>query len=76
MIRIIIADDHAIVREGLKQIVSETSDIVVAGEAADGQQLLDLVRNGCWSVVILDIAMPGRGGIDALKQIKLESELV
>ena len=72
MIRILVADDHAVVREGLKQIVSETKDMVVAGEAATGQQVLELVRAKDWDVVLLDIAMPGRGGIDALKQLKLE----
>ena len=72
MIKILIADDHAIVREGLKQIVSETSDMVVAGEATDGQQVLELARKNDFGVVLLDIAMPGRGGIDALKELKGE----
>lgn len=72
MIKILIADDHAIVREGLKQIVSETTDIAVNGEAVNGQQVLELVKTGDWDVILLDIAMPGRGGIDTLKQLKLE----
>ena len=72
MIRILIADDHAIVREGLKQIVAETSDIRVAGEASNGQQVIDLVRRGHWDLVLLDLSMPGRGGIDALRQLKRE----
>ncbi len=72
MIRILIADDHAVVREGLKQIVAETSDMVVAAEAASGQQALDLSLNNDWDVVLLDIGMPGRGGIDVLKQLKSE----
>ena len=72
MIKILIADDHAIVREGLKQIVSETTDIAVKGEAINGQQVIELVRTNDWDVVLLDIAMPGRGGIDTLKQLKLE----
>ena len=67
MIRILIADDHAIVREGLKQIVAETSDMLVAGEATSGQQVLDLIREGVWHVILLDIAMPGRGGMETLK---------
>jgi DNA-binding NarL/FixJ family response regulator len=71
-IRILIADDHAIVREGLKQIVAETSDMVVSGEAAEGQQVLELIRQGEWDVVLLDIAMPGRGGIDTLRCLKQE----
>jgi two-component system, NarL family, invasion response regulator UvrY len=72
MIKILIADDHAIVREGLKQIVSETTDIDVKGEAINGQQVLELIKINEWDVVLLDIAMPGRGGIDTLKQLKLE----
>ena len=72
MIKILIADDHAIVREGLKQIVSETSDIGVYGEATNGQQVIELVKKNHYDVVVLDIAMPGRGGIETLKQLKLE----
>jgi DNA-binding NarL/FixJ family response regulator len=70
MIRILIADDHAIVREGLKQIVSDTPDIVVAGEAANHQQALELALKEDWDVVLLDIAMPGRGGIETLKDLR------
>ena len=70
MIKILIADDHVIVREGLKQIVAETSDMVVAGEAADSRQTLDLALQQDWDVVLLDISMPGRGGIDTLKELK------
>ena len=72
MIKILITDDHAIVREGLKQILSETSDMVVSGEAANGQQCLDLVRKNDLDLVLLDIAMPGRGGMDILKELKNE----
>lgn len=72
MIRILIADDHAIVREGLKQIIADIPDMVVAGEAADGQAVLDLVSKDDWDVVLLDIGMPGRGGVDILKQLKYE----
>ncbi len=72
MIRILIADDHAIVREGLKQIVADTPDMVVSGEAADGQAVFDLVNKDDWDVVLLDIGMPGRGGVDILKQLKDE----
>jgi len=70
VIKILIADDHVIVREGLKQIVAETSDMVVAGEAADSRQTLDLALQQDWDVVLLDISMPGRGGIDTLKELK------
>ncbi|MDC4227492.1 MAG: response regulator transcription factor [Candidatus Manganitrophus sp.] len=72
MIKIFIADDHAIVRRGLKQILTETSDMVVAGEAHNGQELLEKMRSDQWDVVVLDISMPGRGGLDILKQLKSE----
>lgn len=72
MIKILIADDHAIVRRGLRQILAETHDMIVAGEAHDGQELIDKVRAERWDVVILDISMPGRGGLDILKQLKSE----
>lgn len=72
MIKILIADDHAIVRRGLRQILAETHDMVVAGEAYDGQDLLHKVMAEHWDVVILDISMPGRGGLDTLKQLKSE----
>ena len=70
MIKILIADDHAIVREGLKQIVAETTDIVVADEATSGHEVLKKVWDTEYDVVILDISMPGRGGVDILKQLK------
>ncbi len=72
MIKILIADDHAIVRRGLKQILTETSDMIVAGEAHNGQELLEKTRSDKWDVVVLDISMPGRGGLDILKQLKSE----
>ena len=67
-----VADDHAIVREGLKQILAETPDIVVGGEAGNAQEVLEQVRKDEWDLVLLDIAMPGRGGLDILKQLKGE----
>ena len=70
MIKVFIVDDNAIVREALKDIIAETSDMVTVGEAANGQHLLDQVHNGDWDVVILDIAMPGRGGLDTLEELK------
>ncbi len=72
MIRTIIADDHAIVRSGLKQILSDCPDMVVAGEAKDGQELLDQVKNDVFDVILLDISMPGRNGLEILKQLKVE----
>lgn len=72
MIKILIADDHAIVRQGLKQIVAEEPDLIVAGEAQTAQQALDRVRQDDWDIVILDISLPGRSGLEALKEIKQE----
>ena len=72
MIKIMIADDHAIVREGLKQIVADTTYLVVTGEAKNEQETLKLVRKGDYDIILLDIAMPGRGGLDVLKQLKQE----
>jgi two-component system invasion response regulator UvrY len=72
MIRILIADDHAIVRKGLKQIISETQDMVVADEAGDGQEVLNKVRKNGFDMVLLDISMPGRTGLDILRELKAE----
>jgi two-component system, NarL family, invasion response regulator UvrY len=63
-------DDHDIVREGLKQIVFETGDIVVGGEARTGTEAIELVRTGQWDVVILDLNLPDRPGIEVLAQIR------
>ena len=71
-IKILIADDHAIVREGLKQIVAEEKDILVAGEAENAEQLMDHLVKEKWSLVILDINMPGKSGLEALKDIRLQ----
>lgn len=71
MIKILIADDHAIVREGLKQIVAEESDMVVLGEAEDSFSLIALLPKQDWSVVVLDINMPGKNGLDILKDLKI-----
>jgi len=70
MIRIIIADDHAIVRAGLKQFLAAEKDMVVTGEAADGMETLACVRKAECDVVLLDISMPGKNGIDTLRQLK------
>jgi DNA-binding NarL/FixJ family response regulator len=72
MINVLIADDHPVVLEGLKQIVADTSDIVIKGEAANGKEVLDKVRTGQWDVVVLDITMPGVHGLDLLKQLKAQ----
>ena len=70
MIKVLIADDHPIVRQGLRQILSEIPDMVVAGEAVNGQEALDQVRAGGWDVLVLDITMPDRSGLDILKELK------
>jgi two-component system, NarL family, invasion response regulator UvrY len=72
MIKVLIADDHPIVRQGLRQILSGVSDMKVTGEAIDGQATLDQVRTGEWDVLVLDITMPGRSGFDILKELKHE----
>ena len=72
MIRILIADDHTILREGLKQILSECRDMVVAGEADNGLEALKKVREEEWDVVVLDMSMPGKSGIELVKQMKSE----
>jgi len=72
MIRILIADDHTILREGLKQILSECRDMVVAGEADNGLEALKKVREEEWDVVVLDMSMPGKSGIELVKLIKSE----
>jgi two-component system invasion response regulator UvrY len=72
MIRIIIADDHPIVRAGMRQIISEASDLMVADEASDGHKLLSKIREEGFDVVILDITMPHMDGLDVLKQLKIE----
>lgn len=70
MIKVLIADDHAVVRQGLKQILAGTPDMVVAGEAQNGQEVLNKVQIGDWDVVVLDITMPGRSGLEILKELK------
>lgn len=72
MIKILIADDHAIVRKGLRNIVADDGQMQVVGEAKSGAELLNLVRETAADVIILDISMPGRNGLETLKDIKRE----
>ena len=70
MIKILIADDHPIVRRGLHQILAEQPDMAVLGEAQNAEELLELARRADRDVVVLDISMPDRGGLEALKELK------
>ena len=70
MINILVADDHPIIRRGIKQILAETPDIVVKDEAANGSDTLNKVHSMDFDVVLLDLSMPGISGMDVLKQIK------
>jgi DNA-binding NarL/FixJ family response regulator len=72
MIRIVIADDHAILRQGLRQILVVQSDMEVVGEASNYGEVMQQVRQQACDVLLLDIAMPGKNGIDTLKQVKQE----
>jgi two-component system invasion response regulator UvrY len=70
MIKILVADDHPIVRQGLKQILSEYPDMTVADEAGTGKDVLVKVGKKDFDIVLLDISMPGRNGLDILKELK------
>ncbi|MCX7914104.1 MAG: response regulator transcription factor [Thermodesulfovibrionales bacterium] len=72
MIRILIADDHKMFREGLKQVLEDAPDIVVADEAGSGQEVLDKVRKNDYDLLLLDISMPGVSGLDVLKELKAD----
>jgi DNA-binding NarL/FixJ family response regulator len=72
LIRVLIADDHSIVRDGLKRILAATPDLHVAGEAASGDEALAAVKANDYDVVMLDMSMPGLSGIDLIKRLKLE----
>jgi DNA-binding NarL/FixJ family response regulator len=72
MIRVLLADDHAIVREGLKEILADTGDIVVAAEAADAEETIERVRGQPFDVAVLDLSMPGRSGIELVRRVKSE----
>ncbi len=72
ILRVLIGDDHAVVRRGLKTILEEAPDIRVEGEAADAHEAVDKARKQPWDLVILDMSMPGKGGLEVLKEIKAE----
>jgi two-component system, NarL family, invasion response regulator UvrY len=73
MINVVVIDDHAVVREGLKRIISENPGMAVSGEAGDGYEAMKVVKTTPCDVVLLDITMPNKNGLDVLKQIRAES---
>lgn len=72
MIKILIADDHTIFREGLKHILTEYSDLIVTDEARNGQEVLEKVWSNEYDIVLLDISMPGMNGLEVLKRLRKE----
>lgn len=70
MIKVLIADDHAVVRNGLKQIIQDRAGLQVAGEACNGQEVLERIRSERWDVLVLDLSMPVRGGLEVLHDVK------
>jgi len=72
MIKILIADDHSVVRAGLRQILSGVPDMTIVDEAGSAYEAIDKIRKNDYSVIVLDISMPGKSGLDALKEIKNE----
>ena len=72
MIRALVADDHAVVRRGLRALLGESGDIVVEGEATSAKEVLEKVRKRPWDVVVLDINLPDRSGLDLLAELKRE----
>ena len=72
MIRVLLADDHAMVRTGLKEILADTGDITVTAEASTGAEVLARIRKEDYEVLVLDMSMPGRSGLELIKQVKAE----
>ncbi len=71
-IEVLVADDHAIIRNGLRNLLADTDDLVVAGEAANGSAVLEKIRQRDWGLIVLDLSMPGRNGLELIKLIKSE----
>ena len=69
---VLIADDHAIIRDGLRKILADTYDLEVTGEAANGSAVMEQVRARDWDLLVLDISMPGRNGLELIKLVKAE----
>ena len=70
MIKVLIADDHAIVRKGLREVLRGEDDLSVAGEASNGLEAIERALGEAWDVVVLDITMPGASGVEVLKKVK------
>lgn len=70
MIDVLVVDDHGIFRSGLKRLLADEADMQVTGEAGNGQEAFDMLQAGAWSVILLDINLPGRSGLDTLKRIR------
>jgi DNA-binding NarL/FixJ family response regulator len=73
VIRVLVADDHAIVRDGLRRILESTDDLVVAAEATNGFEVIERVRAGGFDLVLLDLSMPGKSGMELIRQVKAEA---
>jgi DNA-binding NarL/FixJ family response regulator len=71
MIKVLVADDHTLIRKGLKQILDDTEDMRVTGEAETGMQAIKMLQDGEYDMVLLDISLPDKNGVEVLKQIKL-----
>lgn len=71
-IEVLVADDHAMIRNGLRNIIEDTDDLCVAGEASNGNAVLEMLREYAYAVVVMDMTMPGRNGLDLIKQVKAE----
>lgn len=72
MLKILIADDHSIVRKGLKHLCKSAGDIVVAGEAANGEEVLEALRHTHFDLLLLDLTMPGIGGVELVEKIRAQ----
>ena len=73
MLNLLIADDHSVVRRGLRQILEETPDMQVGGEATNGREVMEKIRAQSWDALVLDLTMPGTSGLDVLKLVKAHS---
>ncbi len=72
MMRVLVADDHSLFRQGLRRLLEDAPDLEVAGEAGDGFTALELARSGNWDLMLLDITLPGIGGLEVLRRLRAE----